>query len=60
MKNAAITGSITALGTFLAVIAVYHDARLDWPETALVAGITLLTVGVLKIKDIVEETCGKE
>lgn len=60
MRRAAITGAVTALGTVLAIIAVYRGARLDWAETALVAGIAFLTAGVLGIKGMVEEICGKE
>lgn len=49
MKSAAICGAATAAGVFFALVAVYHDVRLDWPETALVAGITLLTIGIMKL-----------
>ena len=59
MKQAAICGATTGAGTFLAIVAVYQGVRLDWAETALVAGITLLAVGILRIKDMVEELCGR-
>lgn len=60
MRKAAITGGLTGIGTVLAIIAVYRGVRLDWTETALVAGIAFLTAGVLGIKEMVEEICGKE
>ena len=60
MRSAAMCGALTAAGLFLAILAVYHDVRLDWPETALVAGVALLTVGALKIRDMVEDLCGRE
>lgn len=60
MKQAAISGATTALGTMLAIFAVYKGVRLDWAETALVAGIAFLTAGVLGIKEMVKELCGEE
>lgn len=61
MRSAMIGGGATALGLFLAIWAVYQQVRLDWPETALLAGVTLLVVGMLKLAEITKEMlCGDE
>ena len=39
---------LTMSGVLLAIKAVYGGIRLDWPETILVAGIVLVTVGTVK------------
>ena len=39
---------LTLTGVLLAIKAVYGGIRLDWPETILVAGIVLVTVGTVK------------
>ena len=40
---------LTLTGVLLAIKAVYGGIRLDWPETILVAGIVLVTVGTVKL-----------
>lgn len=40
---------LTMTGVLLAIKAVYGGIRLDWPETILVAGIVLVTVGTVKL-----------
>ena len=47
MKDAAISGATTALGTMLAIFAVYRGVRLDWAETAFVAGVGFLVAGLV-------------
>lgn len=44
MKTA-IHAATTAAGIILAIWAVYQGVRLDWAETAMVAGVTCFTVG---------------
>ena len=39
---------LTMTGVLLAIKAVYGGIRLDWPETILVAGIVLITVGTVR------------
>jgi hypothetical protein len=36
-------------GVLLGIYAAETNVRLDWPETALVAGVVLVTVGVIKL-----------
>ena len=62
MRQAAICGAVTAIGVFLSTIAVYHDARFDWPETALAAGIGFLVAGIMIGARILKEIkeCGEE
>ena len=61
MKRAAWSGALTALGTFLAVIAVYNKVRLDWAETALMAGVGILVAGtILGALAIKEGLCGED
>lgn len=40
---------LSMIGVLLAIKAVYGGVRLDWPETILVAGIVLVTVGTVKL-----------
>ena len=40
---------ITMIGVLLGIKAVYGGIRLDWPETILVVGIVLVTVGTMKL-----------
>jgi len=63
MKQAAIAGALTGLGTFLACLAVYKGVRLDWPETMLVAGVAFLVGGLIGGARIIKEItdrCGEE
>ena len=39
---------ITMTGVLLGIYAAEGGVRLDWPETALVAGVVLITVGIIK------------
>ena len=55
MKNAAIAGGLTALGTFLSIYAVYHTGRLDWPECILVAGVAVLVSGLVLGAKVIKE-----
>lgn len=58
MARAAISGLTTMIGTALAIWAVYQNVRLDWPETALICGVTFFTVGAVltwqMLKDFTE------
>lgn len=45
MGRAIICGLMTVIGTVLGTWAVYHDIRLDWPETALVFGTAFFMIG---------------
>lgn len=63
MKDAAISGAITGLGTMLAIFAVYRGVRLDWTETAFVAGIAFLVAGLVMGARIIKEVtdrCGED
>lgn len=40
---------VTMTGVLLGIKAVYGGIRLDWPETALVVGAVLVTVGIIKL-----------
>ena len=40
---------LTMIGVLLGIKAVYGGIRLDWPETILVVGIVLVTVGTMKL-----------
>jgi len=42
-------GFLTMTGVLLGIYAAESNVRLDWPETALVAGVVLVTVGVIKL-----------
>lgn len=48
MKDTLFATVLTLTGVLLAIKAVYGGIRLDWPETILVAGIVLATVGTMK------------
>ena len=62
MKKAMISGGLTSLGLFLAILAVYRGVRLDWAETALVAGLVLLTLGLQWFFNFIREVmlCDEE
>lgn len=61
MRSAAIGGALTALGLFLAIWAVYQEVRLDWPETALLFGVTFFIIGFAKFIGIIKEgICDEE
>ena len=47
-------GIVTALGVILAIVAVFNDVRLDWAETALIAGVTLIAVGSMMLCELVK------
>ena len=49
MKDTLFATVITMIGVILGIKAVYGGVRLDWPETILVAGIVLITVGTVKL-----------
>jgi type IV secretory pathway VirB2 component (pilin) len=49
MKDALFATLITMIGVLLGIKAVYGGIRLDWPETVLVVGIVLITVGAMKL-----------
>lgn len=53
--RAAFYGAMTALGTILSILAVYNNVRLDWAETALVAGMALFVSGVLMLGEIIKD-----
>ena len=48
MKDTLFATVITMIGVILGIKAVYGGIRLDWPETVLVVGIVLVTVGTVK------------
>lgn len=63
MKQAAISGATTALGTMLAIIAVYRGVRLDWTETAFVVGVGFLVAGLVIGARVIKEVtdrCGED
>ena len=49
MKDTLFSTVITMIGVILGIKAVYGGVRLDWPETILVTGIVLITVGTVKL-----------
>lgn len=49
IKNTLFSTLISMTGVLLAIKAVYGGIRLDWPETVLVVGIVLITVGAMKL-----------
>ena len=49
MKDTLFATVLTMMGVLLAIKAVYGGIRLDWPETILVTGIVLVTVGTVKL-----------
>lgn len=49
MKDALFATLITMIGVLLGIKAVYGGIRMDWPETVLVVGIVLITVGAMKL-----------
>lgn len=57
---------LTMTGVLLGIKAVYGGVRLDWAETALVAGAVLVTVGVAEMANHINhmkggnETDGKD
>lgn len=55
MIRAGIAGATTAAGMFLGIWAVFQNVRLDWPETALVAGVAFFAVGAVLLWQMVEE-----
>ena len=48
MKDTLFATLLTMIGVVLGIKAVYGGIRLDWPETVLVVGIVLVTVGTVK------------
>ena len=48
MKDTLFATLLTMIGVVLGIKAVYGGIRLDWPETILVAGVVLATVGTVK------------
>jgi hypothetical protein len=42
----------TTIGVILAIYAAESKVRLDWPETALIAGAVLVTVGIMQLKEM--------
>ena len=48
MKDTLFAALVSMVGVLLAIKAVYGGIRLDWPETVLVVGIVLVTVGTVK------------
>ena len=49
MRDTLFATIITMIGVLLGIKAVYGGIRLDWPETILVVGIVLVTVGTMKL-----------
>lgn len=49
MKDTLFATLLTMIGVVLGIKAVYGGIRLDWPETVLVVGIVLVTVGTVKL-----------
>ena len=49
MRDTLFATVITMIGVLLGIKAVYGGIRLDWPETILVVGIVLVTVGTMKL-----------
>ena len=54
MKDTLFATLLTMIGVVLGIKAVYGGVRLDWPETILVAGIVLITVGTVKLFQTIE------
>ena len=54
MKDTLFSTLISMTGVLLAIKAVYGGIRLDLPETTLVAGIVLLTVGTTNFFNILK------
>ena len=53
MKNDTLLSAvITMIGVVLGIYAAEGGVRLDWPETALVAGVVLVTIGIIKFTQI--------
>ena len=48
MNDTMVSAVLTLTGVLLAIKAVYGGIRLDWPETILVTGIVLITVGTVR------------
>lgn len=51
MKGTAASIIVTMIGVILAIYAAESRVRLDWPETALVVGAALVTVGIIKLAE---------
>lgn len=49
MRDTLFATIMTMIGVLLGIKAVYGGIRLDWPETILVVGIVLVTVGTMKL-----------
>ena len=49
MNDTLFATLITMTGVLLGIKAVYGGIRLDWPETVLVVGAVLVTVGITKM-----------
>ena len=49
MRDTLFATLLTMIGVLLGIKAVYGGIRLDWPETILVVGIVLVTVGTMKL-----------
>lgn len=54
MKTA-IHAVTAAVGIILAIWAVFQDVRLDWPETAVVVGVTCFITGSILLWQQVEK-----
>lgn len=48
MRDTLFATFVTMTGVMLGIRAVYGGVRLDWAETALIAGVVLITVGTIK------------
>ena len=49
MRDTLFATIMTMIGVLLGIKAVYGGIRLDWPETILVVGIVLVTMGTTKL-----------
>ena len=54
MRDTLFATLLTLIGVVLGIKAVYGGIRLDWPETILVVGVVLVTVGTLKLFQTIE------
>ena len=49
MRDTLFSAVITMIGVVCGIRAVYGGVRLDWAETALIAGVVMITIGVIKL-----------
>lgn len=55
MKKAMIDGIVTGVGVSMAVMAATKHPTLDWTEVALMLGITLAVVGIVRVCEAIKD-----